>query len=265
MPKWGLTAAMRRTKPWGLEEHPWLRPGKVFTDPVHGDIHLTELEVRIVDTPAFQRLRKVKQLGTTHLVYPGATHTRFAHSLGSLRVAQDLMDVVVDQRSARNPAKDLFRQWEIDCGLRDAGTDEFSYDEVGAERFDRMVAEATILARLGGLLHDLCHIPYGHSIEDELRILEPHDKNAPRFDRLWSTLPAELREVMEQGGLTRNLRPLILSKALPVLTGDGPEAQEQTETASIRGTGLSRTWWATQSVLISSTIFVVTICTRGCL
>jgi HD superfamily phosphohydrolase len=212
VPKWGLTAAMRRTEPWGLEES-WLRPGKVFTDPVHGDIYLTELEVRIVDSPALQRLRKVRQLGTTHLVYPGATHTRFAHSLGSLRLAQDLMDVVVDQRSARDALPDLFAQWEVDCGLRSPEGADYTYDEQGARDFDRMVAEATILARLGGLLHDLCHVPYGHSIEDELRILDPHDKNEHRFSRLWKTLPRNVREVMDAGGLTDNVKPLILSKA----------------------------------------------------
>jgi HD superfamily phosphohydrolase len=189
---------MRRTEPWGLAES-WLQPGKVVTDPVHGDIYLTELELTIIDSPAFQRLRKIRQLGTTHLVYPGATHSRFSHSLGALRVVQDLMDIVVDQRSARNPPRDLFRQWEIECGLRNAGNqEEFTYDVEAARKFDRWVAEAIILARLGGLLHDLCHVPYGHSIEDELLILLPHDKNESRFERLWCQLPASAREAMQK-------------------------------------------------------------------
>lgn len=111
MPKWGLTAAMRTTKPWGLDEI-WLEPGKVITDPVHGDIHLTHLEMAIVDSLPFQRLRRVRQLGTTHLVYPGATHTRFAHSIGAVKVAQDLIDIIVDQRSGRDAPEDLFTQWE---------------------------------------------------------------------------------------------------------------------------------------------------------
>jgi HD superfamily phosphohydrolase len=212
VPKWGLTAAMRRTEPWGLAEDPWLLPGKVITDPVHGDIYLTELEVRIVDSPAFQRLRKVRQLGFTHLVYPGATHTRFAHSLGALRVVQDLMDIVIDQRSTRNPASDLFEQWEVDCNLRDPASGAYTYDHDGARRFDQMVAEAIILARLGGLLHDLCHVPYGHSIEDELHILTEHDANLERFERLWRTLPTGVRRAMDKGELSENLRPLIIAK-----------------------------------------------------
>ncbi|MFQ6135938.1 MAG: HD domain-containing protein [Candidatus Hydrothermarchaeales archaeon] len=60
---------------------------KVIRDSVHGDIFLTELELEIVDTPEFQRLRRIRQLGMTHLVYPGANHTRFEHSLGALHLA----------------------------------------------------------------------------------------------------------------------------------------------------------------------------------
>ncbi|XP_042616126.1 deoxynucleoside triphosphate triphosphohydrolase SAMHD1-like [Cyprinus carpio] len=55
---------------------------KVFNDPIHGQMELHPLLVKIIDTPQFQRLRHIKQLGTKYLVYPGATHTRFEHSLG---------------------------------------------------------------------------------------------------------------------------------------------------------------------------------------
>ena len=55
-------------------------------DPVHGLIRLTEQEMRIVDTRAFQRLRRIRQLAMADLVYPGALHTRFEHSLGVLHV-----------------------------------------------------------------------------------------------------------------------------------------------------------------------------------
>src|SRR5690242_5768851 len=97
MPKWGLTSAMRKLSPYGLDVE-LLAPAKIITDPIHGDIRLSELERRLVDSPSFQRLRRVKQLGSTHLVYPGATHTRFSHSLGAVVAAQMLFDIVLEQR-----------------------------------------------------------------------------------------------------------------------------------------------------------------------
>src|SRR5947208_1441309 len=55
---------------------------RIVVDNIHGDIELTEQEWQVVNTATFQRLRWLKQLGMGHLVYPNATHTRFAHSLG---------------------------------------------------------------------------------------------------------------------------------------------------------------------------------------
>jgi hypothetical protein len=65
---------------------------KVIRDSIHGDIFLEETELRIVDTLEFQRLRRVKQLGMTYLVYPSANHTRFEHALGALYLAGRLAD-----------------------------------------------------------------------------------------------------------------------------------------------------------------------------
>jgi HD superfamily phosphohydrolase len=59
----------------------------VIRDPVHKDVFLTDLEMKIIDTPVFQRLRRIKQLGVTNLVYPSANHTRFEHSIGSAHIA----------------------------------------------------------------------------------------------------------------------------------------------------------------------------------
>ncbi|HMJ35616.1 MAG TPA: HD domain-containing protein [Baekduia sp.] len=196
-----------------------LAPGKVITDPVHGDIHLNWLEVAVVDTHAFQRLRRVRQLGTTHLVYPGATHTRFSHSLGTVRVAQTLLDQILTQREGLHAVPDLFGEWKT----------------AEAASLPDKIAEAVSLARLGGLLHDLCHVPIGHTIEDDLRILESHDENQERFGHLWADVRegvgARIRAVSdwgaraadiadqvdatvfaEGGELFEQLLPLIISK-----------------------------------------------------
>jgi uncharacterized protein len=62
----------------------------VVRDPIHGMIELSAAEWTAVDTPVFQRLRRVRQLAMTHLVYPGARHTRFDHSIGVRHIARKL-------------------------------------------------------------------------------------------------------------------------------------------------------------------------------
>lgn len=183
---------MLATEPWEIDTE-WLESAKVIADPIHGDIYLNRLEVAIVDSTPMQRLRRVRQLGTTQFVYPAATHTRFSHSLGALRAAQDLLDAVWDQQLRPKATVGLLDEWRANGAL------------------DRHFARATVLARLGGLLHDLCHLPFGHSIEDDLRLLTPHDENEGRFDELWSQMSCGVREAIGVE-LFAELKPLILSK-----------------------------------------------------
>jgi len=63
---------------------------KFVRDSVHGDLQLDDFEVKLADTPEIQRLRRIKQLGFTYLVYPGANHTRFEHSIGTMYLASRL-------------------------------------------------------------------------------------------------------------------------------------------------------------------------------
>ncbi len=94
-------------------------------DPIHGFIDLRPVEAALIDTRAFQRLRRVKQLGLTHLVYPGAEHSRFVHSVGACHVA----------------------------GLLGAALTRAGW--VGN----------TELVRIAALLHDLGHPPFSHAGE----------------------------------------------------------------------------------------------------
>ena len=66
-----------------------------FIDLVHGNIHVTEDEIKVVDHYIFQKLRKIKQLGKTHLIYPSAVHTRFSHSLGVMHVAGRIFEALL--------------------------------------------------------------------------------------------------------------------------------------------------------------------------
>jgi len=154
MPPWGLTEADRKLKPWNLHET-LLAPCKVTTDEVWGDIYTTVLEQAIIDTGPMQRLRRVRQLGNSHLVYPGATHTRFSHSLGALRVVQDLLDGAINQREALHAAEDLLSQWQARL------PDGASIDEL--RRHLCLVVSGLSCTTSG-------HVPYGHSIEDDLKV-----------------------------------------------------------------------------------------------
>ncbi|MBL8861622.1 MAG: HD domain-containing protein [Planctomycetes bacterium] len=117
----------------------------VIRDPVHGDVHLTDEEMRVLDTPEMQRLRGIRQLGTAYLVFPGALHTRFDHSIGSLHMARAVIESVN-------------RNFELDPAASVA---------IGEE-------EARVV-RIAALVHDVTHVPFGHSIEDQDGIFGRHD------------------------------------------------------------------------------------------
>lgn len=110
--------------------------GKEIRDPIHGMIHLNDGEVRLINHPAFQRLSRIRQLGMTYKIYPGATHTRWEHSLGVMHVADAIM-----QRLGQRP---LVKK-------------HFEDDE-----FQRLRQ----LVRLAALLHDLGHAPFSHAGEN---------------------------------------------------------------------------------------------------
>jgi len=104
---------------------------KIINDPVYGFINIyDDIIYELIEHPFFQRLRRVKQLGLTHLVYPGATHNRFQHSLGSIHLMQSAV-----------------------ATIRSKGH-EITEDEAQA-------------AKIAILLHDLGHGPYSHSLEQQ--------------------------------------------------------------------------------------------------
>ena len=151
---------------------------KLVRDAVHGDIELEPLEVELIDTPEFQRLRGIKQLGTASLVYPSATHTRFEHSMGTSWMALRMIEAM--RRSA----------------------------PISAE-------EATAI-RLAALLHDIAHIPFGHTLEDERRILPRHDEDAARFRHFLNE--SHLAGILERSGYH--------AQVVRILRGEGGFATE---------------------------------------
>ena len=89
-------------------------------DPVHGFIERSREEEKIIDTVCFQRLRGIKQLAMAHLVYPGAMHTRFDHSIGVMHVAGRLAQKLVDDQERRDTIR-------LAALLHDIGHGPFSH------------------------------------------------------------------------------------------------------------------------------------------
>uniref|UniRef100_A0ABI8AIY3 Deoxynucleoside triphosphate triphosphohydrolase SAMHD1 n=1 Tax=Felis catus TaxID=9685 RepID=A0ABI8AIY3_FELCA len=103
---------------------------KVINDPIHGHIELHPLLIRIIDTPQFQRLRYIKQLGGSYYIFPGASHNRFEHSLGVGYLAGCLV------RALRE------KQPELQISERDV-----------------------LCVQIAGLCHDLGHGPFSHMFD----------------------------------------------------------------------------------------------------
>ena len=123
--------------------------------PIHEYVELYPEEIAIIDLPAFQRLRRCRQLGFAHLLFPGAAHTRFEHSIGTLHVAQRIM-TYINKNFARGE------------------TDGFHFGG-SAWRIGSIDEPTQMFIRLASLLHDIGHVPFGHTLEDELSHLDKHD------------------------------------------------------------------------------------------
>jgi HD superfamily phosphohydrolase len=125
-------------------------------DPVHGSIPIDDAEREILEHPFFQRLRNIKQLGFSEYVFPGATHTRYLHSIGVMNVAS----MVFNSLFKGNQSAEIHR-------LRET-------------------------LRLGCLLHDIGHAPLSHSTESVMPMVsklklpkeftEPNDRQATHED-----------------------------------------------------------------------------------
>ncbi len=108
------------------------KPVAEISDPIHGYVYLSEVERDIIDTHVFQRLRRIRQLAGAHLTYPGAQHSRFEHSLGTMHLAGRAGHVLSDKGYIN---EDQIQTLRIAALLHDIGHGPFShlFEEVMAE------------------------------------------------------------------------------------------------------------------------------------
>jgi hypothetical protein len=155
---------------------------KTIRDAVHGDLDFTADELSVINTACFQRLRGIKQLGAAYLVYPSAVHTRFEHALGACGVAKQMVAHI-----RRN------------CGER------------------AVSAEDERLIGIYALVHDLTHVPFGHTIEDERRVFPRHDQNTMRMDHFLER--TDTGRALDNLGVKKQVAQLMKQKRLGK---DGP-------------------------------------------
>ncbi|HRS99944.1 MAG TPA: HD domain-containing protein, partial [Bacteroidales bacterium] len=113
---------------------------KILNDPVYGFINIPGgLLFELIEHPYFQRLRRIKQLGLTYLVFPGAVHTRFQHAIGCMHLINLAIDV-----------------------LRSKG--------------QNITEEEANASRIAILLHDIGHGPFSHALESCIIPNLPHEE-----------------------------------------------------------------------------------------
>ena len=148
-------------------------------DPVYGFVTFNEWEKEIINHPVFQRLRRIKQLALTDMVYPGATHTRFEHSLGVMHLATKMYDAIIRDDSN----KQLLAE-------------KLNYQESGLKR-DRQ------LVRLAALLHDVGHAPFSHASEAIISKNPVTGKPYKHEDYTSVLIKNPLRTVIEDHGINK--------------------------------------------------------------
>lgn len=132
-PRFGPCAARARFPPPP-------RPVEIIRDPLWNNVRVDAVTLRLVDTPVFQRLRYVRQLGLAYLVYPGATHTRFEHALGAYHLARTTLVMLGEQGALAALPGDEPAVVRAAALLHDVGHYPFSHalEEIGVEHHERV-------------------------------------------------------------------------------------------------------------------------------
>ncbi len=163
--------------------------GKIINDPVYGFIRFPEAELlQIIGHPWFQRLRNIKQMGMAQLVYPGAVHTRFHHSLGACH----LMGTALEELKGKgeNISKEECLAARIAILLHDVGHGPFSHalehtliDDISHEAVSQLIMDK-LNSEMDGMLTDAIHVFKGNNSKQFLHQLVSSQLDTDRMDYL---------------------------------------------------------------------------------
>lgn len=118
-----------------------------FRDAVHGFITCTTDERNVINSRPVQRLRHIHQLAMSYLLYPGATHRRFEHSLGVMEIASRVFDTITDSENL----------WPLSPQVQ-----ELIHENIGT---DQLKMHWRTVVRMAALCHDIGHLPFSHGAE----------------------------------------------------------------------------------------------------
>ncbi|KAH9490958.1 SAM domain and HD, partial [Bulinus truncatus] len=164
---WKIIQSLKNS---GVIDEDVKKESKIFNDPIHGHIVLHPVSLAIVDTPEFQRMRNIKQLGMCYYVYPGASHNRFEHSLGVSYLAGQF-----------------------------ARTLQENQPYLGITEKDILCVE------IAGLCHDLGHGPFSHVFDEQFIPAASNDKKWTHEKASLDMLDFIItrKKLMEDGGIFR--------------------------------------------------------------
>lgn len=168
---------------------------KIF-DSLHGFIPFDEFEKELIDSLPFQRLHYIHQLGMSYLVYPGANHTRFEHSIGVMALVTQMFEKI-----CKSVRPDVFHF------VPRKGSSDYLY-------WRRVL-------RMAALCHDLGHLPFSHVAENEILGSQGHESwtlriiDSPHLKGVWDKLrsaPAYLEDLIERD-IVQDIKKIAVGEA----------------------------------------------------
>jgi len=166
----------------------------IFRDPVHGFIKVYDIERDIINSKAFQRLRRIKQLALTCLVYHGAEHTRFGHSLGVMEVASRIFDTI--HQKDKSSGDNLL-------------TSNFGWNDDDIEKYK-------IILRLWALLHDIGHCPFSHAADGLFEQKMDHVKMGSKIIKEECNITDIINSLETEYGINTQLISNLVGKITPI-------------------------------------------------